>query len=83
MRATCTVNLILFHLIFVIILGEDHRLLSSSFAKFFSLLLVHPFFVQNIILSTTTTSLNVADQVSHPYMHLGGKSLMRNRKSNV
>ena len=73
-RATCPAHLILLHFITRTILGEQYRSFSSSYCS-----LLHPpvtpsLLAPNILLSTLfwnalnlCSSLNVSDQVSHPY----------------
>ena len=77
-RATCPAHLILLHFISRTVLGEQYRSFSSSLCSFlhspFTSSLVGP----NIYLSTQFSntlslcfSLNVSDQVSHPYKTTG------------
>jgi hypothetical protein len=70
--ATCSVYLILFDLIFLIVLGEEYNLEALRYAVFSTL--PSPHLSPNILLSTLfsnalilCSSLNVSDQVSHPY----------------
>jgi len=76
--ATCSVQCILFYLITWTILGKEYRSLSCSLCSSLhssvtsSLLGLHILF--NILFSNTLclcSSLNVSDQVSHPYKTAG------------
>ena len=73
-QATCSVHLILLELITRIIFGERNRSLRFSFYIFSHFLvpsfLLGPYFLLSTLLSNTLSlrsSLNVSDQVSHPY----------------
>ena len=72
-RATCPAHLILFHLITQTILGEEYRSLRSSLCSFLHFPVTSSLLGPNILntlFSNTLSlrsSLNVCDQVSHPY----------------
>ena len=73
-RATCLAHLILLGLITRTILGEENRTRSSSLCSFLHSLVTSSFLGPNILLRTLfsnipslRSSLNVGDQVSHPY----------------
>ena len=75
---TCHSHLILLDFITQTILGEEYRLLSSSFCSFLHSLVTLSLLGPNIILNTLfsnilnlRSSLNVSDQVSHPYTTTG------------
>jgi len=77
-RATCSAHLILLNFITRIILGEEYRTLSSSSCSFlhspFTSSLLDPNILLNTLFSNTLSlcsSLNVSDQVSHPYKTTG------------
>ena len=72
--ATCLAHLILLYFIIRTILGEECRSLSSSLCSFLhspvTSSLVGPDILQHPILSLRS-SLNVSEQVSHPYKRAG------------
>ena len=77
-RGICRAHLILLGLITRIILGEDNISLSSSLRSLLHFPVTSSLLGQNIILSTLfsntfilSSSLNVSDQVSHPYKTRG------------
>jgi len=77
-RATCTAHLFLLDLITRKILGEEYKSLSSTLCSFLHSLVASSFLGPNILLSTLFSntlslhiSLNVSDQVSHPYKTTG------------
>ena len=72
--ATCPVHLILLDFITRTILDEQYRSLSSSLCSFLHSLVTSSLLGTNILLNTLfsntlslRSSLNVSDQVSHPY----------------
>jgi hypothetical protein len=74
MRATCPAHLILLALITLTILGEEYKPCSSSVCSFLQPPVTSSLLGSNILLSTLfsntlnlCSSLNVKDQVSHPY----------------
>ena len=77
-RATCFANLILLNLITRMIFCEEYRSLNSTLCNFPHSLVTSSPLGPNILLSTLLSntlslrsSLNVSDQVSHPYKTTG------------
>ena len=73
-RATCPIHFNLLDFITRTIMGEEYRSLSSSLCSLFHSTVTSSLLSPNILLSTLFTntlglrsSLNVSDQVSHPY----------------
>jgi len=82
-RATCPAHLILFDFITRKILGEEYRSLRSSLCSFLhspvTSSLLGPNILHKTLFSNTLTprsSLNVSDQVSHPYKKTTGKIIV-------
>ena len=78
-RATCLAHLTLLDLITRTILGEHYWSFSSSLCSFLHSLVTPSLLIPNILLNTLfpntlslRSSLNVSDQVSHPYKTTGG-----------
>ena len=76
--ATCPVHIIILDFITRTILGEEYRSLSSSLCSFLhspdTPFLLGPNILLNILFSNTLSlhsSLNVSDQLSHPYKTTG------------
>jgi hypothetical protein len=77
MRPTCSVHLIL-QLVILILLGEEYMLWGSLLCSFLQHPITESLFDPNILLNTLFSntlsrrfSLNVRDQVSHPYRITG------------
>ena len=78
MRVTCPAHLVLQDFIARTILGEEYRSLSSSLCNFLLSPVTPSLLGPNILLNTLfsntlslCSSLNVSDQVSHPYKTTG------------
>ena len=77
-HATCPAHLTILDLITLTILSEECRSLSSSLCSFLRSAVISSLLVPNILLSSLfsytlslLSSLNVSDQVSHPYKTTG------------
>ena len=77
-RTTCPTHLILLDFITHTILGEEYRSLSSSVCSFLRSPVIYSLLDPNILLNTLFSntlsphsSLNMSDQVSHPYITTG------------
>jgi len=77
-RATCPAYFIILGLITQIIFGEEYRSLTSSLCSFFHSAVISSVLGPDILLGTLfsntlslRSSLNVSDQVSHPYKTTG------------
>ena len=87
-RATCPVHLILLDFITRPIFGEQYRSLSYSLCSFLHSPVTSSLLGPNIPLNTLfpntlnlRSSLNVSDQVSHPYKTTGGAGLREHRNT--